>query len=93
MSRILLRSNAFIRSAKKLIKKHPSVAVQLQTALKLLEENAFHSALKTHKLKGDLEGLWSCSIGYEIRLIFEFVQHQGQEAILLESIGTHDEVY
>ena len=27
------------------------------------------------------------------RIIFEFVEHQGAEAILLQSIGTHDEVY
>jgi mRNA-degrading endonuclease YafQ of YafQ-DinJ toxin-antitoxin module len=93
VSRILLRSNAFVRSAKKLIKKHPYVADQLHPALKLLEEDAFHPVLKTHKVKGDLEGLWSCSIGYEIRLIFEFVQYQGREAILLGTIGTHDEVY
>ena len=26
-------------------------------------------------------------------IIFAFVQHEGEEAILLEAVGTHDEVY
>lgn len=45
------------------------------------------------KLKGDLAGSWACSVGYDLRLIFEFVQHEGAEAILWLNIGTHDEVY
>jgi hypothetical protein len=27
------------------------------------------------------------------RVVFEFQQHEGNEAILLQSLGTHDEVY
>jgi hypothetical protein len=26
-------------------------------------------------------------------VVFQFVRHKGEEAILLESVGTHDEVY
>jgi len=48
--------------------------------------------LKTHKLKGELAGSWACSAGYDLRIVFEFVQHEGNEAILLQTIGTHDEV-
>ena len=46
-----------------------------------------------HKLKGDLEGSWASSAGYDVRIIFKVVQFKNTEAILLESIGTHDEVY
>ena len=35
----------------------------------------------------------SCSGGYDLRIIFKFVEHEGVQAILLETIGTHDEVY
>ena len=35
----------------------------------------------------------SCSGGYDLRSIFKFVEHEGVQAILLETIGTHDEVY
>ena len=46
---VLLRSNTFVRDARKTLKKRPD--------------------------------------------IFQFVEHEGSHAILLESIGTHDEVY
>lgn len=51
--------------------------------------------LRTHKLKGELAGAWSCTVDYDCRLVFKFVQNQdtGEEEILLIDIGTHDEVY
>ena len=61
--------------------------------LELLAADAFHPQLKTDKLKGKLAGSWACSAGYDLRVVFQFVKHSGKEAILLESIGTHDEVY
>lgn len=61
--------------------------------LALLAENAFHPQLKAHKLKGKLVGSWACSAGYDLRVVFQFVRHNGAEALLLESIGTPDEVY
>lgn len=93
MRRILLQSAAFIRAARRLMKKHPEGATTLQAALESLAEDAFLPALKTHKLKGELAGSWASSAGYDLRIIFEFVQHEGAEAILLQTIGTHDEVY
>lgn len=93
MRRLLLRSNTFMRTAKRLLRKRPEVAEDIQSTLELLSIDAFHSKLKSHKLKGDLEGSWACSVGYDLRIVFEFVQHDGSEAILLETIGTHDEVY
>jgi mRNA-degrading endonuclease YafQ of YafQ-DinJ toxin-antitoxin module len=65
----------------------------LELTLELLASDAFHPQLKTHKLKGKLAGSWACSAGYDLRIVFQFVKHRGQEAILLEAVGTHDEVY
>ena len=65
----------------------------VQNTLELLAIEPFHPRLKTHKLKGELQDSWACSAGYDLRIIFQFVEHEGQQAILLESIGTHDEVY
>jgi mRNA interferase YafQ len=93
MKRILLKSSVFIRTAKHLIKKDPHLAQDIQATLELLTEDAFHPRLKTHKLKGNLAGSWACSAGYDLRIIFEFVQQTGAEAILLEAVGPHDEVY
>jgi mRNA-degrading endonuclease YafQ of YafQ-DinJ toxin-antitoxin module len=32
-------------------------------------------------------------VGYDLRIVFKFVEYEQKQAILLESIGTHDEVY
>lgn len=93
MKRLLLTSTAFVRSGRRFARKQPSAAAELQAALALLAEDALHPQLKTHKLKGRLAGSWACSAGCDLRVVFQFVQHKGAEAILLESLGTHDEVY
>ena len=93
MKRLLLPSTAFVRSGRRFARKQPQAAAELQAALALLAEDAFHRQLKTHKLKGRLAGSWACSAGYDLQVVFQFVQHKGTEAILLESLGTHDEVY
>jgi len=51
--------------------------------------------LHTHKLKGDLAGSWACTVDFEYRIVFEFVPDgkTQKEVILLEAVGTHDEVY
>jgi addiction module RelE/StbE family toxin len=93
MRRRLLRSTAFVRAAKRRVRKDPRVAEDIRAALELLAEDAFHPQLRTHKLKGKLKGSWACSVGYDLRIVFKYVRHEGTEAILLETIGTHDEVY
>ena len=93
MKRKLLRSEAFVRAAKKQFKKNQKIGAALQRCLKQLEEDAFDHTLKTHKLKGLLNGSWAASAGYDLRVIFKFVSHQNEECVLLETIGTHDEVY
>ncbi|MEW6607432.1 MAG: plasmid stabilization protein [bacterium] len=93
MKRLLLRSNSFIRAARRTVKIYPHITNDIQDTLGLLSENAFNPLLKTHKLKGDLKGSWACSVSYELRIIFKFVEYKEQEAILLETIGTHEEVY
>ena len=93
MKRLVLPSNAFVRSARRFVRKHPQLAPELQLTLELLAEDSFHPQLKTHKLKGKLAGSWSCSADYDLRVVFQFVKHKGQDAILLEGIGSHDEVY
>lgn len=93
MTRVLLQSTAFVRAARRLMKKHPDAGPDLEATFAALMEDSFQAALKTHKLKGDLAGSWACSAGYDLRVVFEIVQHEGAEAILLQNVGTHDEVY
>ena len=93
MRRVLLQSSPFLRAARRLVKKNPEVAESVSEVLESLAQDAFVAGLKTHKLKGELAGSWACSAGYDLRIVFEFVEHEGAEAILLQTIGTHDEVY
>ena len=93
MRRLLLPSTAFVRSSRRFARKHPQLGPELQLTLELLAEDAFLPQLKTHKLKGKLASSWACSAGYDLRVVFQFVKHKGQHAILLEDVGTHDEVY
>ena len=84
-----------LRSFKKLSRKNPQLRPIIEATLRLLSEDPFNPSLRTHKLGGDLSGIWSCSIDYDYRVLFEFVT-QGEdeeEAILLLNMGSHDEVY
>jgi len=93
MNRRLLQSPAFIRTARRVLKRSPHFDEAIRIALQMLSEDAFHPTLKTHELKGDLSGRWASSVAYDLRVVFRLVQHENEEAILLMSIGTHDEVY
>jgi mRNA-degrading endonuclease YafQ of YafQ-DinJ toxin-antitoxin module len=93
LKRPLLPTKPFERSARRFLDKHPEFSDDLRYTLELLSEDAFHPKLRTHKLKGDLTGSWACSVGYDTRVIFQFVKYKGDDAVLLEGVGTHDEVY
>ena len=93
MNFVLLRSNIFIRNARKIVKKKPFLAQNIRETLDLLCVDPFQPRLRTHKLKGELKDSYACSVGYALRIVFKFVEYEQKQAILLESIGTHDEVY
>ena len=73
---------------------HPNLRPLIERALYQLAEDPFHSSSRTHKLKGDLSNVWSCSIDYNYRILFEFVENpEDQEAaIFLLNLDSHDEV-
>ena len=93
--KVITFASSFKRAYKNLIRKHPELQAKVETILKLLAENSFDPLLKTHKLKGQLTGSWACSVEYDCRIVFDFVEHpkSGEEEILLIDIGSHDEVY
>lgn len=93
MRRTLLHSPAFGRDLRSWLKSRSGVAGAIEATLEQLAEDAFHTSLRTHKLRGSHAGCWACGAGYDLRIVFEFVQQEGAEAILLLAMGTHDEVY
>jgi addiction module RelE/StbE family toxin len=93
LSYVLLRTPTFVRDASRLLRRQPELEEQLHETLRLLEADPQAPRLKSHKLKGKLKTSWACSVGYDLRVVFSFTKHGGKPAILLETIGTHDEVY
>jgi mRNA-degrading endonuclease YafQ of YafQ-DinJ toxin-antitoxin module len=88
-------SPAFSRSVKKLLRQSPQMAKPIAKTLGQLSADAYHPSIKTHKLKGDLEGILSCSLDYSNRILFGFVLNSetNDEEIFLIAIGNHDDVY
>jgi len=93
--KIISFSSSFKRAYKALICKRPELQPKVETVLRLLAEDCFEPSLQTHKLKGKLAESWACSVEYNCRIVFDFVDNSetAEEEILLIDIGSHDEVY
>lgn len=88
-------SSGFKRSFKKIVKKNPQLKERITEVIILLAEDPFIPSLKSHKLGGNLAGLWSRSVAYDCRIIFSFSDDEEilEIFILLVNIGSHDDVY
>ncbi|MFA6305889.1 MAG: type II toxin-antitoxin system RelE/ParE family toxin [Candidatus Gracilibacteria bacterium] len=60
---------------------------EIEQKIELFKENPNHPFLKTHKLKGTLDGLCSFSVNYSYRIVFQYLS---KTEVVLLSIGTHD---
>lgn len=92
---MLVWGMTFKRAYKQVTSHHPDLRQKIERALEQLGEDPFDPKLHTHKLKGELSGVWACTVDYDNRILFEFVKNPdaGNEEILLLTLGTHDEVY
>ena len=77
-------STNFVKQFRKL---NPQLQKQAIKAEKLFKKDPFSPKLKTHKLSGRLEGLWSFSVNYKDRIICEFL---GKGKVIFHKIGSHD---
>ena len=93
--RELIWGKTFVRAFRRFSKKRPDLRRDVEKTLRLLVDDPFAPQLETHKLKGKLSGSWACKVGYDLRIVFDFVKKEGQreEDILLLEIGSHEEVY
>lgn len=91
----LVWTSAFSRAFKRFSSESSIASSKIEQTLEKLLADPFHPSLKTHKLKGELEGRWSCSIDYSNRIIFRFEtnSNSGEEEVFLLVLGSHDEVY
>lgn len=76
----------FLRQFKKLT---PALQQEAKEKIELLKEDIQHPYLKTHKLKGRLQGWWSFSVNYKDRIVFQYEEYKGEKAIALIAIGDH----
>jgi len=81
---------AFIRAFKKCTRHNPNLKSEIRDKIEIFKINPFDSRLKTHKLSGKLQDLYSFSLDYDYRIIFSFFE---KEKVIFENIGKHDEVY
>ncbi|BBD62412.1 hypothetical protein NIES2109_52520 [Nostoc sp. HK-01] len=93
--RFLVLTPKFKRAFRKFVKRNADLQQQIEDTLQQMEADVFAPNLGTHKLSGKLDGLQSCSCGYDCRIVFSIEKNADSdgEVILLLDIGTHDEVY
>ena len=76
-------SSHFSRVFKKLDPKMQQEAVKKE---KMFRNDCFDARLRTHKLKGRLEGYWSFSVTHSYRILFEFINDKDVGFV---DIGNH----
>ena len=93
--RELVWYSSFKRAFKQVTRKNPQLEDKIYDVLDMLRIDPFTPSLKTHKLRGKLEGSWACWVEYDCRIVFliETDQNSQSEVIILADIGTHDQVY
>ena len=83
-------SGSFNRAFKRKVRKDRSVEQKFWDKVEVFIAHPFHRSLRTHKLSGNLDELWSFSVEYDLRVIFYF---EADDRVVFVDIGSHDEVY
>jgi len=79
----------FQRKLKKISKKNIELYQTFLERLELLRKDPEHKSLRVHKVISKKGEVFSLSVTYKARILFEYVNG----GILLTDIGSHDEVY
>lgn len=61
----------------------------LRAALRRFAADPRDPLLRTHRLKGELNGYWSFSVDDDLRVVFRWAD----DVAFLVNLGTHDEVH
>jgi mRNA-degrading endonuclease YafQ of YafQ-DinJ toxin-antitoxin module len=89
----------FIQRTKKFEKSFSRIPKNIQNRfidkLTLFIENEFFPSLKTHPLKGDLQGHFSFSVTDDVRVVYKKRVYKDKEFIIFffMDIGGHERVY
>ena len=83
-------SSSFKKAFKKRIGRQSDLKQKFWQKVEKFVLDPFDRSLKTHKLSGRLQELWSFTIDYDVRVLFYFTDEGN--AVFVD-IGSHDEVY
>ena len=86
----IVPTSGFRKAFKRKVRGNKNLELRFRDRVAIFQQNPFDPRLKTHRLAGQLEGLWSFSIDYDVRIVFSFAE--ANQALFVD-IGTHDEVY
>jgi len=86
----IVPTSGFRKAFKRRVRGNKKLEARFRERLAIFQKEPFDPRLKTHRLSGQLEGLWSFSVDYDLRVVFSFVE---PSQALFVDIGTHDEVY
>lgn len=74
---------------KKIKIRNPELIKKIEKQLKIFQQNHLYPSLRTHKLSGTMNNIWSISIDRQIRMLY-FLDEKGAYFF---DIGTHNQVY
>jgi toxin HigB-1 len=74
----------FSRKFKKL---DPHLKEEVRDRISQFSENPEHPSLRAHPLKANLKGVFSFSINYKIRVLYQYLS---EDEVVLLTVGSHD---
>ena len=86
----IVPTSGFRKAFRRKVGGNKNLEVRFRDRVVIFQTNPFNPRLKTHRLSGQLEGLWSFSIDYDVRVVFSFTE---PDRALFVDMGSHDEVY
>lgn len=86
----IVPTSRFRKAFKRKVRGNKNLEVRFRDRVAIFQTNPFDSRLKTHRLAGQLQGLWSFSVDYDVRVVFSFAE---PNRALFVDLGTHEEVY
>ena len=85
-----VRNIKTVQYHRKFLSRFQDLPLNIQSLAKKKEQwflaKPFDARLKTHKLKGELDGYWSYSVNFQYRILFRFIEN---DEVIYYDIGTH----
>ena len=70
----IVPTSGFRKAFKRRIRGNKALEARFRDRIAIFQNNPFDPRLRTHRLTGQLQGLWSFSIDYDVRVVFSFIE-------------------